>query len=160
TAITQSMLFNGATTTTLASSANPSVWGQSVTITVTVASTFSLGTPTGTLTLTDGATTLATLTLSSGSATYTTATFSIANHPLNASYSGDPNFNSSNSTALTQTVNQATTASDILFPGPTVVGQPVTFTGIVTVNAPGAGTPTGTLTFVDQLTNTTMAVVP
>src|SRR6266851_9437416 len=56
------------TSTVLGSSANPSVFGQSVTFTATVsdASTGSTGTPTGTVTFKDGATTLGTGTLSSG----------------------------------------------------------------------------------------------
>src|SRR5207244_1700436 len=54
------------TTTTVTSSANPSVFGQSVTFTATVIATGSgTGTPTGTVTFKDGATTLGTVTVSS-----------------------------------------------------------------------------------------------
>src|SRR6266540_1199102 len=48
-----------ATTTSLASSANPSILGQSVTFTATVASASGSTTPTGTVTFSDGATPLA-----------------------------------------------------------------------------------------------------
>jgi Bacterial Ig-like domain (group 3) len=53
------------TTTTLASSPNPSPYGGRVSITATVHST-TTGTPTGTVTFQEGATTLGTATMSSG----------------------------------------------------------------------------------------------
>ncbi len=39
---------------------------------------------------------------------------------------------------------------------PSVFGQQLTFTATVSAVSPGAGTPTGTVTFVDQTTNTTL----
>ncbi|MEO6982935.1 MAG: Ig-like domain repeat protein, partial [Edaphobacter sp.] len=66
--------------------------GQRLTITTHVASSTS-GVPTGTVTLLDGATTLADVTVSAtGDVTYTTASFTSGYHSLTATYSGDGNF--------------------------------------------------------------------
>ena len=54
----------------------------------------------------------------------------------------------STSTALTQTVNPASTTTTLTSSAnPSVYGQAVTFTATVTADSPGAGTPTGTVTF-------------
>src|SRR2546426_1168914 len=100
-----------ATTTVVTSSANPSVFGQSVTFTATVsANAPGAGTPTGTVSFSDGANSLGRSTLSGGSATLTTTTLSVGNHSITASYGGDGNFVSSASSALQQVGNQAATA--------------------------------------------------
>ena len=91
------------TTTALASSLNPSTFGQSVTFTVTVAPQFS-GTVTGTVTLTDGTRALKTVNLSGGAAKYTTTTLATGTHRIAATYNGSTSFSGS-SAALTQTVN-------------------------------------------------------
>src|SRR5262249_30254729 len=87
-------------------------------------------------------------------ATCTTSALSVAAHSISASYSGDPNFVGSNTTAaLTQTVNKAATGTT-LGSSATVVtaGQPVTFTAAVAAVPPGAGLPTGSVTFRDGTT--------
>jgi hypothetical protein len=140
-----------ATTTTLVSSANPSNVGQPVTFTATVAPTSGAGTPTGTVTFTDGATSLGTGTLSGGQATFTTSSLSAGNHTITASYGSDANFSASTSPVLTQVVNQgaATTTTLASSVNPSNVGQAVTFTAAVTSSA---GTPTGTVSFKDGAT--------
>jgi len=76
---------------TVVSSNNPSVYGDSVTFTLTATGVGIV--PTGTLTLTDGATTLSVLTLNaSGIATYTTSTLTAGTHDLLVTYSGDSNY--------------------------------------------------------------------
>jgi hypothetical protein len=142
------------TTTTLTASPNPSVYGQSVTFAATVtASSPGSGTPTVTVTFKDGATTLGTGTLSSGHTQFTISTLSVGNHSITAVYNGDPNFSISTSTALTQVVNKASTTTRLTSSvNPTVDGQPVTFTATVAAVSPGAGTPTGTVTFKDGAT--------
>jgi uncharacterized repeat protein (TIGR03803 family) len=92
-----------ATTTTLASSLNPSNSGQSVTFTAKVAAQFG-GTVTGSVAFTDGTTTLATANLSGGVARFTTKTLASGAHDITASYNGSTNFAVS-SAGLTQTVN-------------------------------------------------------
>ena len=91
------------TTTSLLSSLNPSVFGQSVTFTATVAPTTGVGTPTGTVTFFDGATPLgAPVALAGGTAAFTTSTLAAGSHPITATYNGDPNFDASTSSLLTQ----------------------------------------------------------
>src|SRR5262249_35260667 len=80
------------TTTTLASSANPSNLGQSVTFTATVTPTSGSGTPTGTVTFFDGTITLGTGTLSAGKATFMIATLNGGSHSITAFYGGDSTF--------------------------------------------------------------------
>src|SRR5439155_1298694 len=150
-----------ATTTSLASSVNPSVFGQSVTFTATVSAVS--GTPTGTVTFMDGATTLGTGTLSKKGqtvqATFSTSALSVASHSITAVYGGDTNFQISTSSALSQTVKQAATTTTVVSSlNPSAFGQAVTFTATVNVTAPGAGTPTGTVTFKDG--NTVLGTTP
>src|SRR5208283_5398768 len=132
------------TTVTLASSANPSVYGSPVTFTATV----TPGTATGTVTFTDGSTTLGMGTISGGTATYSTSALASGPHSITASYGGDTNDNSSTSTSLTQTVNKTnTTVTLASSANPSALGASVTFTATV---APT--TATGTVTFTDGST--------
>jgi hypothetical protein len=142
-----------ATATAVTSSATPSVVGQPVTFTATVSpNPPGAGTPTGTVTFSDGGSPIGTATLDpSGTATITPWSLAAGAHTITASYRGDNTFSASTG-SLTQTVNQATTATTTALsssPNPSVVGQPVTFTATVSPNPPGAGTPTGTVTFSD-----------
>src|SRR5207253_3064986 len=85
------------TVTSVASDANPSVFQQTGTFTVTVAPQYSC-VPTGTVTLFDSATQIGLpKSLTGGTATFTISTLSVGVHSITASYSGDGNFNSSNS---------------------------------------------------------------
>ena len=133
-----------ATTTTITSdSPDPSVVGQSVTVNYTVTST--AGTPTGNVTVSNGTTSCSgTVAAGTCSLTFTSA----GSHPLTASYAGDANFDVSTSAAAPHTVDPAATTTTITsdLPDPSVVGQSVTVNYSVTVNAPGAGTPTGNVT--------------
>jgi hypothetical protein len=143
TTLTETVIQVG-TTVALASSVNPSAYSSSVTLTATV----SPATATGTVTFTDGNTTLGTGTISGGTATYSTTALTTGPHSILASYSGDNNDSSSASTALTQTVNKAsssvTVASSV---NPATYGSSTTFTATVT-----PATATGTVTFTDGST--------
>jgi len=76
----------------------------------------------------------------------------VGSHAITATYGGDNNFSAS-SDSLTQTVNQAGTTTMVASSAnPSTVGQSVTFTATVSVNSPGAGTPTGQVTFTDGST--------
>ncbi|MGA9332951.1 MAG: Ig-like domain-containing protein, partial [Rudaea sp.] len=146
---------NAPSTTALVVDTNPSVFGQSVTFTATVTATPpGSGTPTGTVTFLDGATSIGTGTLDgSGVATLATGALSVATHSITAQYAGDADFGPSTSTAVSQVVNQAATTTALTSgANPSVFGQNVTFTATVTPTAPGAGTPTGTVTFKDGAT--------
>jgi hypothetical protein len=142
------------TTLSLASSPNPSVFGESVTFTGTVtAAAPAMGTPGGTVTFSDGTTTLGTTTLSGGSAAFTTSALAVGSHSVTATYAGDGDFTGSTSAAVTETVNKASTVTSLVSSSnPSVPGQPVTFTATLSAVAPGAGTPTGTVTFKDGAT--------
>jgi hypothetical protein len=145
------------TTTSVSSSANPSVYGQSVTFTATVkAASPGSGTPTGTVTFMDGSTTLGTGTLGLGSpdtATFTTSNLAVGSHSITAVYSGDPNFTTSTSAALTQTVKQASTTTSVASSAnPSTYGEAVTFAATISPVSPARGTPTGTATFYDGST--------
>ena len=141
----------GATTSTVTASANPSVYGQTVTLTATVKPVApATGTPTGSVTFLDGGTPIGTGTLSAGKASLATAFTLVGSHSITATYAGDGNFLGSNSPALAETVNQAATTSKVTTSAnPSVYGQTVTFTATVSAKSPGAGTPTGSVTFFD-----------
>src|SRR5436189_3048644 len=143
-----------ATSTTLNSTPNPSVFGQAVTLTATVAPVApDTIAPTGTVTFKDGPTTLGTVTLVNGSASLVTAALTVGAHSLTASYSGDLEFAASTSAVRTQTVNPGPTATTLTTtPNPSVVGQAVTLSTTVTALAPAVGLPTGTVTFRDGAT--------
>ena len=140
-----------ATTTTVATSVNPSVYGQSVTFTATVAAVApGSGAPTGLVTFDDGTTVLGTGTLNGGVATFSTSSLSVATHSITAVYGGDGNFTTSTSSVLSQAVNQDSTSTALSSSvNPSVYGQSVTFTATVTANAPGSGTPSGSVIFMD-----------
>ena len=90
------------TSTVLNSSANPSVFGQSVAFTATVSSAAD-GPPTGTVIFSDGSTNLGTSTLASGQATFSTSSLSIGPHSIEGQYGGD-RISSASSGNLTQNV--------------------------------------------------------
>jgi hypothetical protein len=88
------------TTTTLASSDNPSRTGRPVTFTATV----SPSTATGTVEFFDGSASLGTVALSSGQASLTTSSLAAGKHSITAIYSGNANLASSTSAVLSQNV--------------------------------------------------------
>jgi sugar lactone lactonase YvrE len=136
--------------TTVNSAPNPSVYGQSVTFTATVsAQDPGAGTRTGTVIFADNRTPIGSGILSGGVATFTTSALTVANHNIEASYGGDGNFVGSVSSTLPHTVISASTTTTVTAsPNPSVYGQPVTVTATISPIAPGAGTPTGTVTSV------------
>ena len=140
-----------AATTKVTSSANPSVYGESVTFTATVtAASPGSGTPSGTVTFLDSGSPIGMGSLSSGKATFSTTFLVLDTHTITVSYGGDANFTGTTSAALSQTVNQAASTSKVTSSAnPAVYGQTVTFTATVKPVAPATGTPTGIITFLD-----------
>jgi kumamolisin len=114
------------TTASLVAAPNPSMLGQSVTMTATVKATLS-GTPTGSVTFWNGATNLGTGTLSSGVATLSTTALPAGALTLQVSYAGAGNFLPTKSAPFDQTVEQQ---PQLLSPtaGTTLPGPAVTFT--------------------------------
>ncbi len=95
------------TLTTVVSSLNPAMVGQTVGFTATVSS--SDGTPTGTVTFMDGSTSLGTGLLdSSGNASWTTNGLAVGGHSITAVYGGDTGFPGSTSAPLIQSIQAAT----------------------------------------------------
>jgi ELWxxDGT repeat protein len=141
--------------TVMTSFPDPSVFGQVVSFTVAVmALATSHATPTGTVAFSDGATTIGSATLNAvGRATFTTASLSRGNHAINANYGGDAHFLASADDNFGETVQKdATTAAVTASANPAVVSTAITFTLSVQASAPGAGSPTGTVTFLDITT--------
>jgi len=136
-----------ATTTTLASSVNPSTLGQPVSLTATVATTGAA--PTGTVDFLDGATPLCTaVTPTAGLATCTTSALAVGSHSLTAVYAGDVNTAPSGSAVLTQVVSPAASATSVSSSlNPSAFSQSVTFSSTVT-----GASPTGTVSFLDGAT--------
>lgn len=137
-----------ATTTTLTSSPNPSVFGQAAIFTATVTS--SIGAPPDgeTVTFKRGTTILGTGLLSGGTAAFPTSALAVGTRSITAVYGGDTNFTASTSTAYSQVIGKASTTTALASsPSPLTLGQPATFT--VTVTSQFGGTPTGTVTFYD-----------
>ena len=96
------------TATAIASSLNPSIYGNAVTFTATV-SGCPASTPTGAVTFSDGVSVLGAAALDGAAqATLTTTNLVVAMHQITASYAGDAYHVASTSGALPQVVNQAT----------------------------------------------------
>lgn len=140
------------TTTALASSINPSVYGQSVTLTATVTvNSPGSGTPTGSISFKDGVVTIGSGALNGlGQATLSTSTLDVGSHSITAEYVGDSNYNGSVSSSTIQNVNKASTTTSLTSStNPSVRGESVLLTASVVANSPGTGIPTGMITFKD-----------
>ncbi|MBO9520057.1 MAG: Ig-like domain repeat protein [Nocardioidaceae bacterium] len=134
----------------LQSSGDNTVTGEAVGFSATVSPVSpGAGTPTGTAQLVvDGNNVGTPVTLSAGVATFDpVATLGAGNHTVAVSYSGDARFKNGND-ALTQHVTQASTTTTLLSgPSPQVEEEAVTMTATVAADAPGSGSPTGTVVF-------------
>lgn len=145
----------------LASSANPSLSGQSVTLTATVSG--NNGTPTGCMTFLAGSTVLAVVPLDAdGVATFSPSSLGLGSSDIVAIYSGDNTY-AGNATWLSQAVVQASsTLSLSSSANPSPSGQAVTFTATVAASGSGAPTPTGSVSLFDGATflgNASLSVV-
>jgi subtilase family serine protease len=126
--------FVGAGTTTVTTSSNlTAALGASVTFTATVTPTLANGpAATGTVQfVVDGTNVGSAAAIANGTATYSTTTLSLGAHSVLAIYSGDTNYSTSTSAAITETIVNGFAVSG----------------AAVTISAPG-GTGTSTLTVV------------
>jgi predicted thioesterase len=137
---------NGADTLTV--NPDPSIFGNTVTITDTVPTVGGVA-PTGTVTFTNNGTTIGTAQLVNGVATLTTTTLPVGSDPISAAYGGDNNY----APVTTGPVNEIITTGNTTpvlgaTPNPTTFGTPVTLTESI----PGINgvTPTGTVQFFDN----------
>jgi hypothetical protein len=136
------------TTTSLASAANPAVFGQDIVMSAQVQS--PAGVPEGDMTFYRDGAVLQTLPLNAGAATLTLSGLAAGSYDLTATYSGDADFAGSTSPILVQAVGQAgTTIALTSSANPSTFGQAVAFTarlqspsgmpeGVVTFSADGA----------------------
>ena len=150
---TLSQTINQANSSISLAALSAAVYGQTVAFQATgSAAAPATAAPTGPVAFFDNGSLLGTGTLSSGVATFSTNGLSVGNHPITVSYGGDANFTSAGPTAAqTLSISRDSTVATIAGSvTPSVFGQAVSFTFSVTVNAPGAGTPTGTVTLSDN----------
>lgn len=134
----------------LVSGSNPSVYGQSLMFQATVTATGS--TPSGSVAFLDDGVVLGTATLnSSGTTTFNTSLVGTGTRSITAVYLGGGTLAGSVSAPIVQTVSKATTttAAVVLSSGnnPSEYGSLLQFS--TAVSPQFAGTPTGTVTFMD-----------
>jgi hypothetical protein len=91
----------------LASSVNPSGFGEPITMKAMIATQFG-GQASGSITFKDGATTLGSSTVSGNVASLTTSSLAIGTHSITGVYGGNSNFTGSTSTVLSQIVQGPT----------------------------------------------------
>jgi hypothetical protein len=97
-----------ATTTTLRSSANPAVVGQSITFTATVVAAGNTQAAVGTVTFVEGGTVLGSAVVNAaGVAEWSTSALSVGSHSIVARYAGDATTAASVSLAIHEVVNEA-----------------------------------------------------
>jgi hypothetical protein len=145
------LVVNGAPTTiSLASSLNPSSYGQSVTFTAGVLAPQSSNIPTGALSFRDGSNAIGSATLNAaGTGTFTTGSLAVGSHPITAVYSGSANDNAATSATLNQIVTAAPATITLTgTPNPANTGQTVTLTASVMLG--GSPAAAGAVTFADQ----------
>jgi hypothetical protein len=152
----------GGTTFSLSPSAASLDFGQTETLTATVAPSMSgRPTPTGTVSFFDGTTLLGASPLSSGSATFATADLAVGSHSISASYGGDANFNLNSAPATAVSVATLAPAFTLTPASSTLSLQPGA-NGTVTLSLAANATFSGPVTLACSGTevNTTCAVNP
>ena len=136
-------------TVAITSSPSPVAFGQALTLTAAITSTGS-GTPTGTVTFSEGSTVLGSGTLSAGSGSFTLSSLTVGSHNITAAYSGDASFNSNSASSSISITKASTTlmlGSNVLNP---VFGQAVTIAANVNT---ASGSPSGTVSLSDGSTS-------
>ena len=118
-----------ATTTTLQSSLNPSVTGQAVTFTATVAASAGMPPDGETVAFMIGTIAVGAGTLSGGTASFTTSTLPMGTYSMTAVYAGDLSFAGSTSSPVAQVVNVPQPAATPTFSVPAGA-----YTGALTVS--------------------------
>jgi hypothetical protein len=139
-----------ATITVLTSTNTEAVFGQATIEAMVNAANSGAGAPTGTVTFTlDNGTTLTSVPapLVAGTATLPVSP-DVGHSTITATYDGAGNFAASPPSTLTQIVNPAATRTTVAFaPATPTPDQFVTLTATVSAIPPGAGVPSGTVTF-------------
>ncbi len=148
--MTEQIVHPTTTTTTLSSSPNPAVVGQKVMYTAQV----SPNPGAGTVAFSDSGATITgcgSQPLTAGMATCAVTYSAIGGQSVTAHFSGAGVYVASDSSSMTQTVGKANSATTITTTSSVIpAGSPVTLTAAVAAQAPGAGSPTGTVSFADN----------
>ena len=134
-----------------------SVYGQPATLTATVVNSSPGASPlTGKVTFMDGTTRLGTGTLSTAdgvtTATFTTTALATGSHSITAVYDDSYGLTKTSVAVPFNVAQDETTTMVTASPTAAVYGQAVKFTATVAVTSPGAGNPTGKVTFMDGTT--------
>lgn len=126
------------------------VYGQRIVLFAQVKGNVSAA-PTGTVNFLDGSTVIGSAALSQSSA-YVVVTLAVGKHQISATWAGDSNWPPAQSAVIALTVNRAATVTVLTNFG-------TAWTAVVTARLPGAGTPTGSVQFVDTVTQAVLATV-
>lgn len=149
--------YDPATQTVVAATPATTMPGDAVTLQAAVTSVREATGVTGTVTFTDGPTTLGTATLDgAGIATLSVTTLALGAHTITATYNGAPRLSTSSGTTPVTIKPGALSVNLASSQSPSLVGASVTFTA--TLYLPGPTPATGTVTFADG--STPLATVP
>jgi hypothetical protein len=148
-----------ASATTLSESLATSVYGQTVSLTATVKPTWpsqpsllpGLAVPSGSVSFYADGNLLGTANVNNGQAVLSTASLPTGSHSLTARYNGSADYSASQASPLSETVTPAQTTLALSESAPSsTYGGAVSFTATVSPVAPGAGVPTGAVSFLDN----------
>ncbi len=121
------------TTTALGSDTTSSIFGNTVTLTATVAHTSGTIAPTGSVTFDDGVVSLGTAAITpQGVATFFTSALGVGSHTITATYGGDATYASSTSTSVGVVVRGSTTLALATSSANPSAGATVTLTATLT----------------------------
>ena len=152
----------GASATTIVSDTpDPSVTGQSYTVSVHVAAVApAFGTPTGLVTVGDSDGHSCPVTLDgSGNGSCQLLSGPAGAKTITAHYAGDSSFSASDAASAAHQVNATPTTTTVTSNlNPSVFGQSITFTATVSANAPSTAVPTGSVQFVVDGSNSGVPV--
>lgn len=144
-AVSQSVA-QASTTTMVSSNLNPSSFGQPVTLTAFVDSTYHFSSNGATVTFYDNGAPIGSSAISGNAVLLTISSLATGAHAITANYAGDSNLAASTSAAFAQTVSPAAVSPTIALSAySTTYGQSITMTS--NVRPAYGGTPTGTVTF-------------
>lgn len=148
----QHALAGGETVTTLSTSAGPSVYGQPVAFTATVAGGGATPPPGAMQFQIDGADAATPVALDAhGTAVYATTALAVGTHTVTAVFQPSSGGVDGSRAVVAQRVDKAaTTTAVLLTPNPSVAGQDTTVTATVSAAGPGSGVPTGMVQFTED----------
>jgi hypothetical protein len=137
-------------TTALQITPNSGAPGTSISFTATITGVSGFAVPTGTVALTNGSNVLGTITLTNGTGTFSTSALTAGTYSVIATYSGDTVYATSTTTAQALSIQNTPAVALTATPATATIGTAIALKATLTSTA---GTPTGTVYFMDG-TNT------